>query len=120
MGVLFSPLQQFTAKKVGCFNHRVVTLVADNCDYERFALLLETNSQFIRKPHYNHSTLKTLITSVLPSPGYQLPACTKSILKCICNDSFTDVLKVVSVLWLKDELGSCLLGCVMELVIIAT
>ena len=32
-------------------------------------------------------------------------------LRCICNDSFTDVLRVVKVLWLYEELGSCLLAC---------
>ena len=31
-------------------------------------------------------------------------------------DSFTDVLRVVSVLCLYDELASCLLGCLMQLV----
>ena len=32
-------------KRIGCFNHRVVTLVADNlsCGYESFTLVLETN-----------------------------------------------------------------------------
>ena len=29
------------------------------------------------------------------------------------GDSLTDVLRVVSVLCLYDELGSCLLGCLM-------
>ena len=65
--------------------------------------MLETNCK--RKPQgqlpsssYNHTTLKTLIKSVLPSPGYKFFTAT---LKCICNnDSFTDVLKVVTVLWL--------------------
>ena len=59
--------------------------------------LSETNC--IRQPKgqlpsssYNHNTL---ITSVLPSPGYMLLTAT---LKCICSDSFTDVLRVVSVL----------------------
>jgi len=41
--------------------------------------------------------LKSLITAVLTSPGYNFLTAT---LKCICNDSFTDVLRVVSVLWL--------------------
>ena len=57
--------------------------------------------------------LNSLITAVLPSPGYNFLTAT---LKCICNDSFIDVLRVVSVLWLQDELGSCLLGCLMQLV----
>jgi len=42
-----------TAKKqVGCFNHRVVTLFADNWSdwgYERFALVLKTNLQAPRR-----------------------------------------------------------------------
>ena len=40
--------------------------------------------------------LKSLITAVLHSPGYNFLTAT---LKCICNDSFIDVLRVVSVLW---------------------
>ena len=31
------------------------------------------------------------------------------------GDSLTDVLRVVSVLWLYDELGCCILGCLMQL-----
>ena len=82
----------------------MVTLVADklwrDSGYERFALVLETN--FPRGScQVNlttmHNTLKTLITSVLPSSGYKFLTAT---FKCICNDSFTDVLRVVSVLWL--------------------
>ena len=57
--------------------------------------------------------VNSLITAVLPSPGYNFLTAT---LKCICNYSFIDVLRVVSVLWLQDELGSCLLGCLMQLV----
>ena len=41
--------------------------------------------------------LNSLITAVFPSPGYNFLTAT---LKCICNDSFIDVLRVVSVLWL--------------------
>ena len=51
--------------------------------------------------------LNFLITAVLPSPGYNFLTAT---LKCICNDSFIDD-EAVSV-----ELGSCLLGCLMQLV----
>ena len=40
--------------------------------------------------------LNSLITAVLPSPGYNFLTAT---LKSIC-DSFIDVLRVVSVLWL--------------------
>ena len=36
--------------------------------------------------------LNSLITAVLPSPGYNFLTAT---LKCICNDSFIDVLRVV-------------------------
>ena len=57
--------------------------------------------------------LNSLITAVLLSPGYNFLTAT---LKCICNNSFIDVLRVVSVLWLQDEPGSCLLGCLMQLV----
>ena len=80
--------------------HRVVILVADKLEdsgYERFAVVLETNCP--RGSCQVHLTttihMRTLITSVLPSPGYEFLAAT---LKCICNDSFTDVLRVVSVL----------------------
>ena len=38
--------------------------------------------------------LNSLITAVLPSPGYNFLTAT---LKCICNDSFIDVLRVVIV-----------------------
>ena len=60
-------------KHVGCFNHRVVTKVADklrDSGYERFAI--ETNC--IRQPNrqlpsssYNHNTLTTLRTSMKES-----------------------------------------------------
>ena len=46
---------------------------------------------------YKHNTLKTLIIFVVPSPGYNFLT---AIMKCICNDSFTDILRVASVLWL--------------------
>jgi len=36
---------------------------------------------------YNHNTLKTLMTSALPSPDYKFFTAT---MKCICNDSFTE------------------------------
>ena len=62
-------------KQVGCFNHRVVTTVADKLKrsgYDRFALVLETNC--IRQPNrqlpsssYNHNTLTTLRTSMKES-----------------------------------------------------
>ena len=94
-------------KQGGCFNHRVVTMVTDklerHCMVMRGLLLaLETN--YIRQPKeqlpgssYNHNTLKAFITSVIPSPGYiksmKVPHCNFN-LKCICNDSFTDVLRV--------------------------
>ena len=73
-------------------------------------LVLETN--YIRQPKeqlpgssYNHNTLKTLITSVIPSPGYiksmkDHESSLLQLLKCVCKDSFTDVLRVFSVLWL--------------------
>ena len=61
-------------------------------------LVLETNH--IRQPErqllgssYNHSALKTLRTSMREPPPFM------EVLYCICNDSFTDVLRVVEVLW---------------------
>ena len=61
-----------TAKQVGCFNHRVVTMVADKLQRQWFALVLETNC--IRQPKgqlpsspYNHNTLTTTRTSVKES-----------------------------------------------------
>ena len=67
------------------------------------ALMLKTNC--IRQPQSYFPVhlattihaLNSLITAVLPSPGYNFLTAT---LKCICNDSFIDVLRVVSVLWL--------------------
>ena len=56
-------------KQVGCFNHRVVTLIADKLETERFTLVWKTNwikatqevtAQFLL---YNHSTVTTLRTS---------------------------------------------------------
>ena len=59
-------------KQVSCFNHRVVTTVADKLKRQRFALVLETNC--IRQPNrqlpsssYNHNTLTTLRTSIKES-----------------------------------------------------
>ena len=39
-----------------------------------------------------------------------------SMLLMQVDDSLTDVLKVVNVLWLQDELGNCLSGCLKQLV----
>ena len=44
-GQIFQLLLQ---KQVGCFNHRVVTLVADKLETERFTLVWKTN--WIRQP----------------------------------------------------------------------
>ena len=92
-------------KQVGCFNHRVVALVADKLERQWslevcFDVELKTNC--IRQPQSYFPVhlattihaLNSLITAVLPSPGYNFLTAT---LKCICNDSFIDVL---SVLWL--------------------
>ena len=66
--------------------------------YEMFALLLETNC--IRQPKgqlptssYNHNTVHKICA---PLTWLQVPYTAN--LKFICNDSFTDVLRVVSVL----------------------
>ena len=74
--------------------------------YERFAFGIKTNCK--RQPKgqlpsssYNHDRVKSFITSVLPTLVYKF---LMANLKCICNDSFTDV----SVLWF-DELGSWLM-----------
>ena len=71
-----------------------------NSGYESITLVLKSNC--IRKPKgqlpsssYNHNTLKTLITSLTPTYGYE-----SSLLKCICKDSFTDVLRVHCKKWL--------------------
>ena len=55
--------------KLVVFNHRVVTLVADKLETERFTLVWKTN--WIRQPKkqlpsssYNHNTLTTLRTAV--------------------------------------------------------
>ena len=74
-------------KQVGCFNHRVVTLVADywrDSGDERFALVLMTTvlmttGNCIRQPKTqlpssSHNSLTTLRTSVRESP-----ACIKSM-----------------------------------------
>ena len=90
-------------KQVGCFNHRVVTMVADKLKRmwldERFALEIRIKQPKGQLPSssYNHNTLKTLRTSLIPSSGYKFLTAT---MKCICNDFFTDVLRAVSVLWL--------------------
>ena len=66
-------------KQGGCFNHSVVTngygQTGETVVMRGLLLVLETNC--IRQPKrqlpsssYNHNTLKTLITSVIPSPGY--------------------------------------------------
>ena len=65
-------------------------------------LLLVLKANCIRQPNRqlpssNHDPLKILITSVHPSSGYKFLTAT---MKYICNDSFTDVLRAVSVLWL--------------------
>ena len=50
--------------------------------------------------------LNSLITAVLPSsPGYNFLTAT---LKCICNDSFIDVLKFVSVLCREATTDGCI------------
>ena len=62
--------------------------------------MLKTNC--IRQPQsyfpvHLATTVHALNSAVLPSPGYNFLTAT---LKCVCNDSFIDVLRVVSVLWL--------------------
>ena len=51
-------------------------------------------SSFLK--HYNHNTLITFRTFVRNLPAYikikEVPYCN---FECICNDSFTDVLRVV-------------------------
>ena len=90
-------------KQVDCFNHRVVTLVADKLERQwlwEVCFGIKTNCK--RQPKgqlpsssYNHDRVKSFITSVLPTLVYKFLTTT---LKCICNDSFTDVLRVVSVI----------------------
>ena len=93
-------------KQVGCFNHRVVALVADKLERQwllEVALMLKTNCTRQPQSYFpvhlatTIHALNSLITAVFPSPGYNFLTAT---LKCICNDSFIDVLRVVSVLWL--------------------
>ena len=78
--------------------------------YETFAVVLDTNC--IRHPKgqppsssYNHNTL--LRTSV--NESLQMHFLMEA------GDSLTDVLRVVSVLWLYDELGCYIFGCLMQL-----
>ena len=84
--------------KLVVFNHRVVTMVADDSSsYKRFALVWMSNcirqsmqdvaAQFII--HINHCfTLRTIVR--------EPPACIRSMKGSYCNF----VLRVVSVLWL--------------------
>ena len=81
---------------------------------EAFAVVLNTNC--IRhskgqppRSSYNHNTLKTLITSV--NESLQMHFLMEA------GDSLTNVLRVVSILWLYDELGCYIFGCLMELAI---
>ena len=47
-------------KQVGCFNHRVVTMVADKLETERFTLVWETN--WIRQPKKQLPSFSYIIT----------------------------------------------------------
>ena len=89
-------------QKHGCFNHRVVTLVADKLKkrwfnnrelyfgIEEYSCIRQPKGQ-LPSSSYNHNTLKTLITSSIPSSGYMKVCYCNIDLLCICNDSFTDV-----------------------------
>ena len=53
-----------------CFNHRVVTLVADKLETERFTLVCKTNWIRQRKKQppcssYNHNTLRIIVKESL-------------------------------------------------------
>ena len=85
----------------------MVALVADKLerqwllevcfDVEDYNCIRQPQSYFPVHLATTIHALNSLITVVLPSPGYNFLTAT---LKCICNDSFIDVLRVVSVLWL--------------------
>ena len=84
----------------------MVTLVADKLETERFPLVWRTN--WIRQPKkqlpsssYNHNTLTTLKTSVKESLQMHFKVAVRSLMLLMQKgDSLTDVLRVVSVLWL--------------------
>ena len=64
-------------KQGGCFNHRVVTLVADKLD------CIRQHERLLPSSFYNHNTLTTLRTPAL--------------LLMQAGDSLTDVLRVLQV-----------------------
>ena len=70
-------------KKVGCFNHGVVSLVAAKLRRQRLGEVLETII-VQGNQHPDHLTTFILLAT----------------LKWICKDSPTDILRVISVLWL--------------------
>ena len=90
------PLQ----KQVGCFNHRVHGYSGCMTNWSQSSVHvlwlqdeLGINSGVATTIH----ALNSLITAVLPSPDYNFLTAT---LKCICNDSFIDDPRIVSILWL--------------------
>ena len=98
-----------------CFNQRVFILVADKLEghggYQRF----QCYAQFILQPLYTdnfqNSYEKTL------QMHFKVAERNFYVFIVQAGDSLTDALRVVIVLWLKDELGSCPLGCLMQLVL---
>ena len=98
-----------SAKQVGCFNHRVVTWLQTNLTVVMRSSLLVLKTNYIRQPKRQ-----------LPSSSYQpqytdnpqnicegvftnaIESCSKELpcSQCVSKWFLTDVLKVVSVLWL--------------------
>ena len=70
-------LSSVTAKTNGCFNHRVVTL-------ERQVIQVMLVLGYYQQDHGCDTSRK-------------VPYCNFEV--CICNDSLTDVLRAISILW---------------------
>ena len=123
----------------GCFNHRVVTMVADKLKrlvmrsllwYWRlttfdnpissYAVHLTTTIHLHLQYTDNYNTLTTLRTSVKESLQMQLKVAVRNFYALNVsrwgNHSCSEGCQACSVLWLWDELTSCPLLCLMQLV----
>ena len=93
-------------KQVGCFNHPSGYPVADKVERQwLWEVAFDIEDQLHKAPMQGAASQFMLQPQYTENPhmhGYikNMKVTYTATLKCICNDSFTDVLRVVRALWL--------------------
>ena len=97
---------------VTCLNQRVVTLHGCRQTGETVVRGLLCPVHFTTTLHWQFQNICEKILQM----HFKVAVRNFYVFIVQAGDSLTDALRVVIVLWLKDELGSCPLGCFMQLV----